>query len=195
MSLSLDSIKHLREVSGAGVVDVKKALDEASGDESKAFEILKKNGQAKAMKKSSREAKEGVIVSYVHSNNRIGVLVKLFCETDFVARNESFLALAKDIAMHVAAMNPRVLSPDDVSSDEVARERVLWEEQLVIEKKPKSIFQTILLGKEKKFREEVALLSQPFVKDSSMTVGDLLTGTISKVGENIRVGGFVRFDL
>lgn len=194
-TISLEMVRRLREITGAGIVDVKKALEEASGDETKALDVLKKRGQAKALKKSEREAKEGIIASYVHSNARIGVLVKLLCETDFVARNESFLALGRDIAMHIAAMNPSVVAPEDVSPEAVERERVIWQEQLLAEKKPEAIQKTILLGKEKKFREEISLLAQPFVKDSSKTVGELLTEAVAKIGENIRVGGFVRFDL
>lgn len=193
--ISLDTVKRLREMTGAGVVDVKKALDEAAGDESRAIDLLKKRGQAKALKKSDREAKEGVIASYVHSNARIGVMVKLLCETDFVARNESFLALGKDIAMHIAAMNPRVLAPEDLPASELEKERVIWKEQLASENKPETVKQTILLGKEKKYREERALLTQPFVKDPSKNVGDIVTETIAKIGENIQVGEFVRFDL
>ena len=193
--ISLETVKRLREMTGAGIVDVKKALEEGKGDESRAIDILKKRGVVKALKKSDRDANEGMIVSYVHSNGRIGVLVKLLCETDFVARNESFHMLGKDIAMHVAAMNPRVISPDEVSESDVERERTIWKEQLISEKKPESIRENILRGKEKKFREESALLTQPFVKDSSKTVGDLITESIAKIGENIRVGGFTRFDL
>lgn len=194
-TISLEMVRRLREITGAGVVDVKKALEEVNGDETKALDVLKKRGQAKALKKSEREAKEGIIASYVHSNARIGVLVKLLCETDFVARNESFLALGRDIAMHIAAMNPSVVAPEDVSLEVVERERAIWQEQLLAEKKPEAIRKTILLGKEKKFREEISLLTQPFVKDSSKTVGELLTEAVAKMGENIRVGGFVRFDL
>lgn len=194
-TISLEMVKRLREMTGAGVVDAKKALDEAGGDESAAADLLKKRGQAKALKKSDREAKEGIVASYIHSNARIGVLVKLLCETDFVARNESFVSLGRDIAMHVAAMNPRVVSPEEVSGDEVEKERVIWLEQLATEKKPESIKQTILVGKEKKFREEMALLTQPFVKDPSKTVGDIVTESIAKIGERIQIGGFVRFEL
>ena len=194
-TVSLDMVKRLREMTGAGVVDVKKALDEAAGDEANAITLLKKRGQAKALKKSDREAKEGIIASYIHSNARIGVLVKLFCETDFVARNEAFASLGRDIAMHVAAMNPRVVSPDEVNASDIEKERVVWQEQLLAEKKPEAIAKTILVGKEKKFREEAALLTQAFVKDPSKTVGDVVTEAVAKMGERIHIGGFVRFDL
>ncbi|QQS16117.1 MAG: elongation factor Ts [Candidatus Moraniibacteriota bacterium] len=194
-TISLEMIKQLREMTGAGVVDVKKALDEAKGDEAKAIDLLKKRGQAKALKKSDREAKEGIVASYIHSNARIGVLVKLLCETDFVARNEAFAVLGRDIAMHVAAMNPRVVSPEEVNDLDVEKERIVWREQLAAEKKPEAIAQTILAGKEKKFREEAALLTQSFVKDPSKTVGDVVTEAVAKMGERIQVGGFVRFDI
>lgn len=192
---ALEQIKRLREMTGAGVVDVKKALDESKGDESVAADILKKRGQAKALKKVDREAGEGVIASYIHSNQRIGVLVKLLCETDFVSRNESFQALAKDIAMHVAAMNPSVLAPEDVSAEEIKHERTIWEEQLRTEKKPEAVTEKILAGKEKKFREERALLTQSFVKDPSKTVGDLVTEQVARIGERIVIGAFIRYEL
>lgn len=194
-TISLDTVKRLREMTGAGVVDVKKALEEAGGVESAAIDILKKRGQAKAIKKSDREAREGCVASYVHSNGRIGVLVKLLCETDFVARNDSFRELAHDVALHVAAMNPRVVSPEEIPEEELDRERVLWREALLSEKKPESVQSAILSGKEKKFREEAALLTQAFVKDPSKTVGEYIAESVAKMGENIRVGGFVRFDL
>lgn len=192
---ALEQIKRLREMTGAGVVDVKKALDESNGDESIAADILKKHGKAKALKKVDREAGEGVIASYIHSNQRIGVLVKLLCETDFVSRNESFQTLAKDIAMHVAAMNPSVISPEEIPAEEVAHERVIWVEQLRAEKKPEAVIENILSGKEKKFREERALLTQNFVKDPSKTVGDLVTEQVARIGERIVIGSFVRYEL
>lgn len=146
----LDKIKNLREKTGAGMVEIKKALEEAGGDEGKAMEILRARGQEKAGKKLDRVAGEGVVVSYIHPNNKVGVMVKLMCETDFVARNDEFKELARDIAMHVAAMNP-----EDVS----------------------------------------ALLIQPFVKNQEMTVGELLNQNISKIGENIQVGEFLRMEI
>lgn len=191
----LDLIKKIREKTGAGMVNIKKALEEAGGNEEKALEILKKQGHAKALKKADREAKEGVVVSYIHSNNRVGALLKLFCETDFVARNEEFQALGKDIAMHITAMNPKYIKPEDVSDDAVAKERDIWVAQLEQEGKPKEMIEKILPGKEKKFREEVALMTQAYVKDPGMTVGDLIAEKIGKMGENIQIGEFVRFEL
>ena len=191
----LDLIKKIREKTGAGVVQVKKALDEANGNEEKAIEILRAQGAGKALKKADRETKEGVVVSYIHSNNKVGALVKLFCETDFVARNEQFQELAKDIAMHITAMNPTVIKPEEISAELVEKEKNIWQQQLAQEGKPAAMIAKIMEGKEKKFREESALLTQAFVKDPSMTINDLLTEKINKIGENIQIGEFVRYEL
>ena len=190
---TLEQIKNLRERTGAGVVDVKKALDEALDDEAKAIDILRLKGIAKAAKKSDRDAKEGVVVSYVHSNGRVGVLVKLLCETDFVARNEEFQELGRDIAMHVAALNPLYLKAEEVTPEEIAKERVFWMEEVAGQ--PADIVEKILAGKEKKFREERSLLTQIFVKDGEKTIEALIAEKIQKIGENIQIGGFVRFEL
>lgn len=192
---TMEQIKSIRERTGAGVVDVKKALDEANGDEVKALEILKKRGQDKALKKSDRTAKEGVVGSYIHTNGKIGVLVKVFCETDFVARNEDFLVFARDIAMHIAASDPKYLEPEEVSVESVEKEKAVWREQLKAEGKPENIVDTILAGKEKKYREELALLTQPFVKDPSKTVREVITELVVRIGENIQVGSFQRFEI
>lgn len=191
----LELIKKIREKTGAGIVEVKKALEEAQGDESKAIEILRKRGQEKASKKAERSAQEGVIASYIHSNNKIGAMVKLCCETDFVARNEEFKALAQDIAMHVTALAPQYLKPENVSEEMVAKEKDIWIEQLKNEGKPENIWEKILAGKEKKLREEMSLLTQPFVKNPDQTVEELITEKIAKMGENIQVVEFVRFEL
>jgi len=193
--MSLEQIKKIREQTGAGMVDVKKALDEAKGDEAKAIEILRKNGQAKALKKNDREAKEGIIGSYMHSNNKICAMVKLYCETDFVARNEEFKELAKDIAMHISAMNPKFLNPADVPVEALEKEKEIWIEQLKNEGKPQEIMDKILEGKEKKFKEEISLLTQSFVKNPDLTVQELITEKIGKIGENIQLGEFSRFEL
>jgi len=195
MYISLEKIKTIREKTGAGMVDIKKALVEASGNEEKAIEILRKNGQAKAVKKSERTAKEGIIASYIHSNKRVGVMIKLLCETDFVARNSDFQELAKDIAMHIAAMNPKFLKPEDVSLEIVEKEKEIWTEQLKKEGKPESMIGRIMEGKEKKFREEAALLSQSFVKNPEVTVGELVAEKIGVIGENIQIGEFIRYEL
>lgn len=191
----VEIIKALREATGAGVVDIKKALDEAGGDQEKALDILRQAGKAKASKKSDRTTGEGVVVSYVHSNNRVGVLVKLYCETDFVARNEEFQELGRDIAMHIAAMNPEVIRPEEVSDETVSAERASWKEALLAEGKKEEMLEGIMAGKEKKFRGERALLTQPFVKNPDITVEELITEKIHKIGENIQVGEFCRFAL
>ena len=193
--MSLALVKELREKTGAGVVDAKKALDEAAGDIAKALDILRKKGQAKALKKTDRDTREGVVAMYMHSNKKIGSMVKLFCETDFVGRNDEFQDLAKDIAMHVAALNPTVLRAEDVAAELVEKEKAIWKEQLLAEGKPENMFETIMAGKEKKFREDMALLSQPFIKDPEKTVQELISESIGKMGENIVVGDFVRYEL
>lgn len=177
------------------MVDIKKALEEARGDEAKTIEILRKNGHAKAVKKSERSAKEGVVACYIHSTKKIGVMLKLFCETDFVARNSDFEDLARDIAMHIAAMDPKFLKPEDVSQEMIEKERGIWIEQLKKEGKPETILEKILEGKEKKFREELALLTQAFVKNPDIAVGELLSEKVGAIGENIQIGEFVRYEL
>jgi elongation factor Ts len=191
----LEKIKTLRERTGAGIVEVKKALEEAAGDENKAIEILRKRGQEKANKKSERTTQEGIVASYVHSNGKVGAMVKLYCETDFVARNDEFKALASDLAMHVTAMNPKYIKPEDVPQEVIEKEKEIWMAQMEGEKKPQEIMEKIMLGKEKKLREELALLTQPFVKDPDRTISALVTEMISKIGENIQVGEFTRLEL
>ena len=182
-------------MTGAGMVDIKKALTEADGDEAKALEVLRKKGLEKASKKAARETQEGVIASYIHSNGKVGAIVKLLCETDFVARNDEFKSLATDIAMHVTAMNPTYVKPEEVSEEMVAKEREIWTEQLKGENKPENIIPGILAGKEKKFREEISLLTQNFVKNPDQTIEALLSEKIAKIGENIQVGEFRRLEL
>lgn len=191
----LDLIKKIRERTGAGVVAIKKAIDEVGMDEEKVIELLRKSGESKAAKKASREVKEGIVVAYVHSNNKVASLVKLFCETDFVARNEEFQQLAKDIAMHVTAMNPRFIKPEDVSGDIIEKEKEIWKAQLETEGKKPEMIEKIMEGKEKKLREEAALLTQPFVKNPEITIGELLVEKIGKIGENIQIGEITRFEL
>lgn len=193
--MSMELIKKIRERTGAGIVVIKKALDEAGGNEEKAIEILRKEGQSKAVKKADREAHEGIVASYVHSNNRVAALVKIFCETDFVARNSEFQELAKDIAMHIVAMSPRYLKPEEVTEEAVEKEKEIWKAQLAQEGKPAEMVEKIMAGKEKKFREEAALLTQPFVKDPSMTIEQLVVEKIGKIGEKIEIGEFSRIEL
>ncbi|MFC1637809.1 translation elongation factor Ts [Patescibacteria group bacterium] len=193
--MGLELIKKIREITGAGMVDIKKAIDEAGGDEEKAIEILRKSGQGKALKKADRETREGIVASYVHSNQKMASMVKLYCETDFVARNEEFQELANDIAMHVGAMSPKFLSPEEVSEELVAKEREIWTEQMKEENKPQDIMDKIMEGKEKKFREESALLTQSFVKNPDITIQDLVNEKIGKIGEKIQIGEFARFEI
>ena len=191
----LEQIKKLREKTGAGMVDIKKALEEAGGDETKAIEVLRKKGQEKALKKTERTTQEGVVVSYIHSNSRVGAIVKLLCETDFVARNEEFKQLAQEIAMHITAMNPKYIKPEEVEEAVVSYEKEIWTEQLKNEGKPEKLISNILIGKEKKFREELALLSQPYIKNPDQTIEELIKEKIGKIGENIQVGEFKRMEL
>lgn len=193
--MSLELIKKIREQTGAGIVDVKKALDEALGDEEKTIEILRKKGRLKAQKKSDRIAKEGLLASYIHSNGKIGSVVKLYCETDFVARNSEFKELASDIAMHITAMDPKYVKPEDAPQDLIEKEREIWKEELKRENKPSEIWDKILEGKEKKFRQDLALLTQAFVKNPNQKISELIDEKISKMGENIQVGEFCRLEL
>ena len=191
----LETIKKIREQTGAGVIDIKKALDEANGKEDDAIKILKKKGLEKADKKSDRNAGEGVIATYVHTNGKVAALVKVLCETDFVAKNEEFQSLAKDIAMQVVAMNPKSVDPEDISIKLVEEQREVWMEEIKKEGKPKDIAEKIIQGKEQKFRNENALLSQSFVKDSDQTVEEVVKEKIAKMGENIVVKEFSRMEL
>lgn len=192
MAITTVQIKELRSRTGAGVVDVKAALTQASGDVEKAITILRKQGKASAAKKATREVKEGVVASYIHSNQKIAVLATVLCETDFVARSPRFQQLARDVAMHIAAADPAVVSPDDVPEADVEAEKAVAVEQDAMKGKPAEIQEKILAGKLKKFREERALLTQPFVKDPSKTVADIIHEAVSELGENITIGEFKR---
>ncbi len=192
MAITLTQIRELRGRTGAGVVDVKAALAESKGDVEQAITILRKKGKASAAKKAAREVKEGVVASYIHSNQKLAVLVSVLCETDFVARSPRFQQLARDIAMHIAAADPAVVSPDDVPAADVEAERQVALGQDAIVRKPKEIQDKILVGKLKKFREERALLTQPFVKDPSKTMADVIHEAVSELGENITIGEFKR---
>lgn len=189
----MELIQELRAQTGAGVMDVKKALDEAGGDKDKAIELLRKRGEKIASKKAGREASEGVIASYIHMD-KIGVLVELNCETDFVARTDDFKNLAKDIALQVASMNPQYLAPEDVPAAVVEKEREIYMEQIEGDK-PEEVKQKIVDGKVNKFYEEVCLLKQPFFKDDKMTIEELITANIGKMGENIQLRRFSRLAL
>lgn len=188
-------VAELRARTGAGMMDCKKALEETGGDLEQAVDVLRKKGAAKADKRAGREASEGVIGSYVHFDGRIGVLVELNCETDFVARTEDFKTLARDLAVHVAATRPLAVRIEDLPPDVVARERQVYEAQVAEQKKPENIRAKIVEGMLKKFYEERVLLEQKFVKDDKRTVGDLVKELSSKTGENVQLRRFARFEL
>lgn len=195
MSSIMDKIKELKEATGAGVADCKSALEDAKGDFEKAVEILRKKGIAKAEKKLSRTAKEGIIESYIHIGNRIGVLVELNCETDFVARNEEFKKLAHEIAMQIAAMAPRWVKREDVPEDVLKKEYEIYFEQSKAEGKPDNVAEKIAKGKVEKFIEENCLYEQTWVRDGKTKIQDLIKLAISKFGENISVRRFSRFEI
>lgn len=195
MSYSLDALKALREATGAGISDVKKALEEAGGDSAKATDLLRKRGKSAAAKKADRVAAEGVVGSYVHSNWKVGAFVALACETDFVARNPEFRDLAHDLAVHVAAADPEYLSKSDVPEHIIEKEREIVRDQMSGEKKPEAVLEKILEGKIDRFYQEHCLLNQLFVKDDSITVQDLLEQATAKMGEKIVITRFIRFML
>ncbi len=195
MEISIDIVKELREKTGISIMECKRALEEANGDIKKAEEILRIKGYQKAQTKLGRETNQGAIGAYVHSNGKIGVLVEVACETDFVARNAEFLNLVKDLAMHIAALNPKWVSEDKIPSEVLEKEKEIYRIQLKDSGKPENIIEKIVEGKLKKFYEEVCLLDQPFVKDDKLKVRDLIMSYIHKFGENIVVKRFVRFQL
>lgn len=194
-TISAGMVKELRERTGAGMMECKKALEETNGDMEKAIDALRAKGAAKAAKRSERESKEGVIGSYVHMGGKIGVLVEVNCETDFVARNADFQQLARDVAMHVAASNPLALNPEDISADVVERERAVYLETVKQEGKPEKMWDKIVEGKMQKFFKESTLLDQPFVKNPDITVRQYVTEVAAKTGENVVIRRFVRFAL
>ncbi len=195
MEISAVKVKELREKTGAGMMDCKKALTEAGGDFSKAEEWLRQKGLAAAAKKASRVASEGAVGSYVHMGGKIGVLVEVNCETDFVARNELFQAFVKDVAMHIAASAPLYLRREEVPAEVVEKERAIYREQLREQGKPEKVWDKILEGKLDKFYKDVCLLDQPFVKDPDKSITQLITEMVAKIGENIQVRRFSRYQL
>ena len=199
MEVTASSIKDLRERTGAGMADCKKALTEASGDMDKAIDYLRAKGLAKAAKKAGREATEGAVVSYIHAGGRIGVLVEINCETDFVARNEDFVSFTKDIAMQIAAMAPQFVRKEEVPADVVEKEKGVLiakaKEDPKNANKPDQILAKITEGQVSKFLKEICLLDQPFVKDNDKTIEQLQQELVAKIGENIKIRRFVRFEL
>ena len=194
-TISPKDVSELRTRTGAGMMDCKRALEESGGDLGKASEILRLKGMAKAEKRAGRNASEGLVVSYIHHNNQVGVLLELNCETDFVARTDEFGQLAREIALHIASADPVGVNPDDIPADLLDRERRIAEEQVAKEGKPENIRGKIVDGKLKKFVAERTLTEQPFVKDDAKTVGQLLKEASAKLGEAISVRRFARFKI
>jgi len=192
MTVSTELIKQLRAMTGAGMMDVKKTLEETAGDVDKAAALLRERGIAKASKKADRAATEGLVGSYVHHNGKIAVLVEVNCETDFVARNEGFQELAKNLAIHIAMANPQYLRREDVPEDIVEAERAALRAQAREEGKPEAIIEKMVEGRLGKFFAEACLLEQPYIKDDKKTIDQLVKESIAKIGENIQVGRFSR---
>ncbi len=191
MAIEASSVRELRDRTSAGVLDCKNALEEANGDFEKAGEILRTKGLAKAMKKGSRGTPEGRVGSYIHTNGKVGVLIEVNCETDFVAKNDVFEDLVKDICMHIAATNPMAVSRETVPQEMIDRERKAYNEEF--KDKPDNVRDKIIDGKMESFYKEVCLINQPFVKDNDQTIEDLLKNAITKLGENIKISRFARF--
>ena len=195
MASTIEKIKQLREETAAGMMDVKRALEEAGGDMDGARRVLRERGQAIAAKKSGRETKEGLIEAYIHFNGRVGVLVEVNCETDFVARTPEFKEFARNVALHVASMRPLCVAPEDIPAETLEEERSIAQKQASGTGKPEEIMQRIVEGRLQKWISEQALLTQPYVKEPDKTVGDLLQETIQRVGENVVVRRFTRYEL
>jgi len=195
MEITASMVKELREKTGAGMMECKKALVEAGGDMEEAIKYLREKGIAKASLKADRVTKEGIISSYIHAGNKIGVLLELNCETDFVARTDEFQNLAKDICMQIAASNPRYVSRDSVPEDVIASEKEIYIAQAKQEGKPDKMLDKIAEGKLNRFFGEVCLLEQPFIKDTDKSIDDIIKMAISKIGENITIGRFIRFEV
>ena len=195
MDITLDLIKTLREETGAGMMDVRRALTEAGGDRDKAIEILRKKGLAARSKKAERQAKEGLVQAYIHAGGKIGVLVEVNCETDFVARTDDFKAFVNDMAMHIAAAAPIYARREEVPAGVLAKEKEIAAELAKASGKPAAVIEKIVEGRLAKFYEEVVLLDQKFVKNPDLTIGDLIGGYVGKLGENIQVRRFVRYVL
>ena len=195
MAISATLVKELRDKSGAPMMDCKTALLEAEGDLEKAHRILRQRGQATAVKRSSKATSEGAVGSYIHAGGRIGVLIEVNCETDFVARTADFQTLVKDLAMHIAASEPRVVDRDEVTEDVLNEEREIYRQQAAASGKPPAVVEKIVAGRMEKFYQEFCLMEQPFVRDPNLTVKDVIHNVIAKTGENIRVKRFARFVL
>ena len=195
MKITAQMVKELREATGAGVLEAKKTLEAVGGDFDKAVDELRKKGAARAAKRADRSANEGVIEMYGHHSGRIGVMLELNCETDFVARNEHFQTLAHDLALHIAAMNPLYITTDDVPKEDLERELAVLRDQALAEGKPAEIVDKIVTGRMDKFYEEMCLMEQSFVRDDSIKIKQMLTDAIQTTGENIVIRRFARYEL
>ena len=195
MSVDMAMVRKLREHTGIGILECKKALEAVSGDYDKAVEHLRKKGYEKAKSKSSRATNQGVINSYIHNNNRIGVLIEVACETDFVAKNEDFIQFTKDVSMQIAAMSPEYISSKDIPEAVIDKEKEIIREQLKNSGKPENIIDNIVEGKLKKYYSEACLLNQTYFKDDQFTIESLLTEQIHKIGENIVIKRFTRYEV
>lgn len=193
--ITAEMVKELRERTGAGMMDCKKALTEVNGDMEKAIDFLREKGLAAAAKRSSRVASEGLVEAYIHGGGRIGVLLEINCETDFVAKTDGFKALAKDVAMQIAAANPSFVSREEVPAEILEHEREILRAQALNEGKPANIVDKMIVGRIEKFYKEVCLMEQPFIKDTDKTISQLITESIAKIGENISIRRFTRYQL
>jgi len=194
MAISATLVKELRERTGVGMLDCKKALEETNGDVEKAIDLLREKGLAKAAKKSGRVASEGIVDAYIHGG-RIGVLVEVNSETDFVAKNEEFKVFVRDMAMQIAASNPKYVSREDVSGDDIEKEKEILRQQALNEGKPEKIVEKMVEGRIEKYYKEVCLLEQPFIKNPDIIIKDLLAEKVAKIGENIKIRRFQRFEV
>lgn len=195
MSISLSDVKKLREMTSAPITSCKEALEEAAGDFKKAREIIKKKGQDVVLKKSSRDSKEGIVGSYIHANGKIGVLVKVYCETDFVARNEDFKKFVHEVALQIAAVDPKFVSPQDISEEALSAEKEEIMVKMRKENKPPEIMEKIVAGKIEKMKNELSLLTQPLVRDPETNLSGSLAEITAKLGEKIEIGEFIRFEI
>ena len=194
-NISAAMVKQLREKTGAGMMDCKNALSEVEGDVEKAIELLRKKGLATAQKRAGRALSEGMIQSYIHMTGKLGVLVEVNCETDFVAKNEDFQEFTKNIAMHIAATNPLGIAPEDISQEIIEKEKEIYRAQALDMGKPENVIDKIVEGKLNKFYEESCLLNQPYVRDTDISIADLLNQMIAKIGENISIKRFIRYQI
>ncbi len=195
MEIDAKLVKSLRQKTGVGMMDCKKALKEAGGDEEKAVKLLREKGMSTAAKKSGRATSQGIIDAYIHLGDKVGVMVEVNCETDFVAKNDDFRKFVKDICLHIAAANPRYLKKEDVPEEILENEKDILKKQAINEGKPEKVVEKIVEGRVNKFYKENCLLEQPFVKDEDKTINELLVDTIARLGENMIISRFVRFEV